>query len=99
MWEERECEVFGGGAAAWLVGRESGGRGENGAVAGVECRAEEQDCGNAADDLGEVCGLFGAKGAVDEGRGGIIGECAVPEPLFEDLVATEGVIPYVDWDG
>ena len=80
-------------------GRESGSGGKDGAVAGVEGGAEEEDGGDAADNLGEVCGLVGAKGAVQEGRRGFRGELAVAEPLLEDLIAAEGVIPDVDGHG
>jgi len=82
-----------------VVQREACGGGEDGAVALVEGGAEEQDGGDAADDLGEIGGFFRAECAVEEGRGGFGGELAVAEPLFEDLMAAEGVVPNVDGDG
>jgi hypothetical protein len=48
-------------------GRKSGGSWENRPIARIEGGAEQEDRRDAADDLGEVCGLFGAQGAVDEG--------------------------------
>ncbi len=78
---------------------ESGGGGQDGAIAGVEGGTEKKDGGDAADDLGEVGGLFGAKSAVEQGRSRLRGELAVAEPLFEDLIAAEGVIPNMDGNG
>jgi hypothetical protein len=50
----------------WHSG-ESGSGGKDGAVAGVESGAEEENGGYAADDLGEICGLFGPEGTVEQG--------------------------------
>ena len=70
--------------------REAGGGGEDGLVAGVEGGAEQEDGGDAADDLGEVFGFVLVEGAAEEGV------FAVAEPLLEDLVAAEGVVPDID---
>jgi hypothetical protein len=75
------------------AGGEAGGGGEDGLVAGVEGGAEEEDGGDAAGYLGEVTGFVFVEGAAEEGV------LAVAEPLFEDLVAAEGVVPDVDGDG
>lgn len=75
------------------AGGEPGGGGKDGLIAGVKGRAEEEDGGDAADDLGEVFGFVLVEGAAEEGV------FAVAEPFFEDLVAAEGVVPDVDGDG
>lgn len=75
------------------LSREAGGGGQDGLVAGVEGGAEQEDGGDAADDLGEVFGFVLVEGAAEEG------EFAVAEPLFENLVAAESVVPDVDRDG
>ncbi len=46
-----------------------------------------EDAGDAADVMGELLDFVGREGAVEEGL------LAVGEPLFEDLVAAEGVGP------
>lgn len=51
-------------------GREAGGAKENCAVAGVEGWAEEQDGGDAADDMREMGDYGGMERAGQEGRGG-----------------------------
>jgi hypothetical protein len=79
-------------------GRESGSGGKDGAVAGVELGAKQENRRDAADDLGKVCRLFGPESTVEEGRRGFRGELAVAEPLLEDLVAAQGVIPNVHGD-
>lgn len=63
-------------------GGESGSGWKNGAVSGIEGRTEKQDCGDAADNLGEIGNFFGSKSAVQEGRGSVGGELAVAEPLL-----------------
>ena len=74
-------------------------RWEGCAIAGVEGGAKKKDSSDTADDLGEVGGLFGAQGAVEQGRGWLGGELAVAEPLLEDLVSAEGVVPNMDGNG
>ena len=61
----------------WSADAESGGGREDGPVGGVEGGAEEENGGDSSGDLGEVCGFFGTKGAVQEGRCGFRGELAV----------------------
>lgn len=46
-----------------------------------------EDAGDAADVVGELLGFVAGEGAGEEGG------LAVPEPLLEDLVAAEGVVP------
>jgi hypothetical protein len=66
---------------------------QDGVVTGVEGWAEEEDGCDAADDLGEVAGFLFVEGAAQQRV------FAVAEPFFEDLVAAEGVVPDVGWDG
>lgn len=50
-------------------------------------REEAGDAVGAVGAVGEVFGFVGGEGAVEEGL------FAVAEPLFQDLVAAEGVVP------
>ena len=88
-----------GGESAGRRRGKAGGGGEDGAVAGVESGTEEENGGDAANDLSEVGGFFGAEGTVQEGRCGLRSELAVAEPFLQDLIAAKGVIPDVDGDG
>jgi hypothetical protein len=72
-------------------GQASGG-GEDGLVAGVEGGAEQKYAGDTASYLSEICGLFGVKGTTEER------ELAIAEPLLENLVTPERVIPDIDRD-
>ena len=53
----------------------------------VELLVQSEDAGDAADVVGEVLGFVAGEGAAEEGG------FAVAEPLLEDLVAAEGVVP------
>jgi len=87
------------GGVCHLGLNESGSGGEDGAVTGVETGAEEENRSNAPDHLGEVGGFLGSKRAVEQGRCGFVCEFTVTEPLLEDLVSAERVIPDVDGHG
>jgi len=69
----------------WALGiacGQPGGGGEDCAVAFVEGGTEEEDCGDAADDLGEVGCFFRFEGAVKERRGWLGSEFAIAEPFL-----------------
>src|SRR6266568_6678358 len=73
--------------------RKTSGGWENGLIAGIEGRAEEEDGGDSANDLGEVCSLLGMERAAKERK------FAVAEPLLENLITAEGVVPDVRGNG
>ena len=52
---------------------------------GIQFLVQREDAGDAADVVGELLGFVTGEGAGEEGG------LAVAEPLFEDLVAAEGV--------
>jgi len=81
-----------------LVGQ-AGCCGEDSAVAGVESGAEEKDGGYAADELARSMRLLRGEGRDGGAGSGFRSELAVAEPLFQDLVAAESVVPDVDGDG
>jgi hypothetical protein len=68
-------------------------------IAGIEDGAEKENGGYAADYLGEVCSFIGMKGAMKEWRRRFRSELTVAEPLLEDLITAQGVIPDVDRNG
>ena len=53
----------------------------------IQLLVQSEDAGDAADVVGEVLVFVGGEGAAEEGG------LAVAEPLLEDLVAAEGVVP------
>ena len=74
-------------------GRQSGGGGEDRGLACVESGSEEEGVGDAADDLSEAAGFVWVQWACEEGL------LAFAEPLLQDLLTAESVVPDFDGDG
>jgi hypothetical protein len=58
----------------------------------IKLSMQRENAGDASDVVGELLGFVAGEGAVEEGL------LAVAEPLFEDLVAAEGVVPDGFWN-
>ena len=81
------CELAGGWAALCLCGWQAGGGGDDGGIAGVQGRAHEQDRRDAPDDLSDIADLVKMERAAKQG------EFAIAEPLLEDLIPAERLLP------
>ena len=62
-------------------------KGHTCSVMDIQLHVQSEDASDAADVVSELLGFVAGEGAAEEGG------LAVAEPLFEDLVAAEGVGP------